>query len=79
MPEVTLTTLHGLKAKGEKIAMLTCYDATFAKAACAAGVEILLVGDSWAWSCRAMTVPCRSRPPKWPTTLPASSVATRAP
>ncbi|HAL67668.1 MAG TPA: 3-methyl-2-oxobutanoate hydroxymethyltransferase, partial [Pseudomonas sp.] len=31
MPEVTLSTLNGLKAKGEKIAMLTCYDATFAK------------------------------------------------
>ena len=46
MPEVTLTTLHGLKAKGEKITMLTCYDATFAKAASQAGVEILLVGDS---------------------------------
>ena len=46
MPEVTLTTLHGLKAKGEKITMLTCYDATFAKAASQAGVEVLLVGDS---------------------------------
>lgn len=46
MPEVTLTTLHGLKAKGEKITMLTCYDATFAKVASQAGVEVLLVGDS---------------------------------
>ncbi|MGE8409218.1 MAG: 3-methyl-2-oxobutanoate hydroxymethyltransferase [Pseudomonas sp.] len=46
MPDVTLTTLQGLKAKGEKIAMLTCYDATFAQAANRAGVEILLVGDS---------------------------------
>lgn len=46
MPEVTLTTLNGLKAKGEKITMLTCYDATFAQAANRAGVEILLVGDS---------------------------------
>lgn len=46
MPDVTLTTLHGLKAKGEKITMLTCYDATFAKAASDAGVEVLLVGDS---------------------------------
>jgi 3-methyl-2-oxobutanoate hydroxymethyltransferase len=46
MPEVTLTTLNGLKAKGEKITMLTCYDATFAKAASQAGVEVLLVGDS---------------------------------
>lgn len=46
MPEVTLSTLNGLKAKGEKIAMLTCYDATFAKAASQAGVDVLLVGDS---------------------------------
>ncbi|QBF28551.1 3-methyl-2-oxobutanoate hydroxymethyltransferase [Pseudomonas tructae] len=46
MPEVTLTTLQSLKAKGEKITMLTCYDATFAQAASRAGVEILLVGDS---------------------------------
>ncbi|WP_028695142.1 3-methyl-2-oxobutanoate hydroxymethyltransferase [Pseudomonas cremoricolorata] len=46
MPDVTLTTLNGLKAKGEKITMLTCYDATFAKAASQAGVEVLLVGDS---------------------------------
>jgi 3-methyl-2-oxobutanoate hydroxymethyltransferase len=46
MPEITLTTLQSLKLKGEKITMLTCYDATFAQAACQAGVEILLVGDS---------------------------------
>ena len=46
MPDVTLTTLQSLKQKGEKIVMLTCYDATFAKTACEAGVEILLIGDS---------------------------------
>ena len=45
MPDVTLTTLQGLKQKGE-IVMLTCYDATFAKTACDAGVEMLLIGDS---------------------------------
>ena len=38
-----LTQLIGL---GEKIAMLTCYDATFAKLSAAAGVDILLIGDS---------------------------------
>lgn len=46
MPDVTLLTLQAMKQKGEKIAMLTAYDATFARAACQAGVEVLLVGDS---------------------------------
>ncbi|WP_073523490.1 3-methyl-2-oxobutanoate hydroxymethyltransferase [Pseudomonas fluorescens] len=46
MPDITLTTLQSLKLKGEKITMLTCYDATFAHASCQAGVEVLLVGDS---------------------------------
>ena len=46
MPAITLTTLLSLKQKGEKIVMLTCYDATFAAAANAAGVEMLLIGDS---------------------------------
>ena len=27
MPDITLTTLQSLKLKGEKITMLTCYDA----------------------------------------------------
>lgn len=46
MPDITITSLQGLKQKGEKIAMLTCYDATLAHAASDAGVEILLIGDS---------------------------------
>jgi 3-methyl-2-oxobutanoate hydroxymethyltransferase len=46
MTNTTVTTLQDLKANGEKIAMLTCYDATFARAACQAGVDVLLVGDS---------------------------------
>ncbi|WP_313517307.1 3-methyl-2-oxobutanoate hydroxymethyltransferase [Pseudomonas sp.] len=46
MPETTLTSLQKLKQQGEKIAMLTCYDATFADACCAAGVDMLLIGDS---------------------------------
>ena len=42
------TTEHfrGLKERGEKIVMLTCYDASFATLCESAGVEILLVGDS---------------------------------
>tara|TARA_B110000037_G_scaffold176777_1_gene201940 strand:- start:3028 stop:3840 length:813 start_codon:yes stop_codon:yes gene_type:complete len=43
---VTLTTLHKIKARGEKFACLTAYDACFAGIASEAGVEVLLVGDS---------------------------------
>lgn len=43
---ITVSTLHKMKATGDKIAMLTCYDATFAAAMDAAGVDMLLIGDS---------------------------------
>jgi 3-methyl-2-oxobutanoate hydroxymethyltransferase len=43
---VTLPRLRELHASGEKIAMLTCYDATFAHVLDRAGVDVLLVGDS---------------------------------
>lgn len=43
---VTLTELGKMKANGEKIAMLTCYDASFAALCERAGVDVLLVGDS---------------------------------
>ena len=46
MSDAPLTPLLQLKQRGEKIPMLTCYDATFAATACAAGIEILLIGDS---------------------------------
>jgi 3-methyl-2-oxobutanoate hydroxymethyltransferase len=43
---ITLSTLQTMHNKAEKIAMLTCYDATFAQVLENAGVDVLLVGDS---------------------------------
>lgn len=43
---VTLSTLKTLRERGEKIAVLTCYDASFARVLDTAGVDVLLVGDS---------------------------------
>lgn len=43
---ITLDNLFAMKRAGEKLAMLTCYDATFASAMDQAGVDIILVGDS---------------------------------
>lgn len=45
-PPVTVTRLMSMKADGEKIAMLTCYDASFAALMDGCGVDILLIGDS---------------------------------
>lgn len=46
MQQVTVKTLGDMKARGEKIAVLTCYDATFTHLVEAAGVDVILVGDS---------------------------------
>ena len=43
---VTLHRLREMHAKGEKITMLTAYDATFARLVDEAGVDCILVGDS---------------------------------
>ncbi len=46
MSKVTIHTLRKMKAAGERISVLTCYDATFAALLDASPVEVLLVGDS---------------------------------
>ncbi len=46
LSRVTLHTLAAQKARGEKISMITAYDATFARLLDEAGADILLVGDS---------------------------------
>ncbi|MET0519512.1 MAG: 3-methyl-2-oxobutanoate hydroxymethyltransferase, partial [Burkholderiaceae bacterium] len=43
---VTLHRLQEMQASGDKIAMLTCYDASFASLLDSEGVDVLLVGDS---------------------------------
>ena len=52
---VSLPRLRELHAAGEKITMLTAYDATFAAVADAAGVECILVGDSLGMVCQGLT------------------------
>lgn len=52
---LSLPRLAELHARGEKIAMLTAYDATFAAVADAAGVECLLVGDSLGMVCQGLS------------------------
>ncbi|MFN7131672.1 MAG: 3-methyl-2-oxobutanoate hydroxymethyltransferase, partial [Myxococcales bacterium] len=44
--KVTINTLRKMKQAGDKIGMLTAYDATFARILDDAGADILLVGDS---------------------------------
>ena len=46
MSSVTVNTLQAQKAAGEKIAVITTYDACFARLVEEAGIEVILVGDS---------------------------------
>jgi 3-methyl-2-oxobutanoate hydroxymethyltransferase len=54
-PSITLPRLAEMRGRGEKITMLTAYDATYAAVADAAGVECLLVGDSLGMVCQGLT------------------------
>ena len=44
--KLPLPELHEMKARGDKIVMITAYDAPAARLADAAGVELILVGDT---------------------------------
>lgn len=48
---ITGPALAQLRASGEKITMLTCYDASFAALMDRCGVEVLLIGDSLGMVC----------------------------
>jgi 3-methyl-2-oxobutanoate hydroxymethyltransferase len=51
---ISLPRLNDMRARSEKIVMLTAYDATFAAVADAAGVECILVGDSLGMVCQGL-------------------------
>lgn len=53
--QVTTRQIAGMRAGGEKIAILTAYDATFAAVADAAGVDCIMVGDSLGMVCQGQT------------------------
>src|SRR5438309_4898549 len=46
LKRITTNTLQKMKTSGSKIAMLTAYDYSFARTFDAAGIDVLLVGDS---------------------------------
>ena len=52
---ISLPRLLEMRERGEKICMLTAYDATFAAVADAAGVECILVGDSLGMVCQGLS------------------------
>ena len=51
---ISLPRLLEMHARGEKITMITAYDATFGAVADAAGVECILVGDSLGMVCQGL-------------------------
>ena len=45
-PQLTVPKLRAMKTAGEKIVAITAYDISFARAVDAAGIDVVLVGDS---------------------------------
>ena len=60
---INVNTFRGRKQAGDRISMVTCYDAWSAKILNATDVDCLLVGDSRLWSCTVST-PRSMRPLK---------------
>jgi 3-methyl-2-oxobutanoate hydroxymethyltransferase len=56
---ITTTSLQNMRNNGEKIAMLTCYDASFATLMENSGIETILIGDSLGMVCQGQnsTIP----------------------
>ncbi|HEY3698444.1 MAG TPA: 3-methyl-2-oxobutanoate hydroxymethyltransferase [Spongiibacteraceae bacterium] len=59
MATISITQLQAKKTAGEKFAVITAYDATFARLAAQAGIEVILVGDSlgMVWQGHDSTLP----------------------
>ena len=51
---MSLPRLAEMRSRGEKITMITAYDATFAAVADAAGIDSILVGDSLGMVCQGL-------------------------
>jgi 3-methyl-2-oxobutanoate hydroxymethyltransferase len=51
---ISLPRILEMRTRGEKITMITAYDATFAAVADAAGIEAILVGDSLGMVCQGL-------------------------
>jgi len=60
-PKTTVATLQARKRQGRRFAVLTCYDFTTARLMAQAGVEVLLVGDTYGEVClgHASTLPVK--------------------
>ncbi len=52
--KITISVLANMRQDGEKIVMLTCYDASFAALMDHCGVDVMLVGDSLGMVCQGL-------------------------
>jgi len=60
-PKITLATLQAWKREGRKFPVLTCYDYTTSRLMAEAGVDVILVGDTYGEVClgHATTLPVK--------------------